>query len=64
MTLYRTTLTIWTQYDPAGVDLADLGHDADQGEALASQWTHDPVPEQEVPVAIRSFFSLEALDDD
>jgi hypothetical protein len=35
--LYRTTIVIWTDYDASSVALADLGHDATEGEAYCSQ---------------------------
>ena len=32
--LYKTTIVIWTDYDPSGVELEDLARDATSGEAL------------------------------
>lgn len=36
MELYKTTIVIWTQYDPASVELADLAQDATDGDAYCS----------------------------
>jgi len=34
--LYKTTLIIWTTYNPESVNLEDLGREADGGAALCS----------------------------
>lgn len=35
--LYKTTLTIWTDYNPETCNLEDLGREADGGAALCSR---------------------------
>jgi hypothetical protein len=36
MKLYKTTVTIWSEFDPSDVELSDLAREADQGEAYCS----------------------------
>jgi hypothetical protein len=33
---YKTTIVIWTDYDPSEVELEDLARDATSGEAICS----------------------------
>lgn len=37
--LYRTTLVIWSEFDPQHVDNADLGRESDEGAAWCEQRT-------------------------
>jgi hypothetical protein len=34
--LYKTTVVIWSEYDPKGTELEDLAHDATEGESYCS----------------------------
>lgn len=36
MTYYRTEIVIWSDFDPTGVELADLAREATDGEAIAA----------------------------
>lgn len=38
--LYKTTLVIWTEYDPIeqGLELDDLAREANEGDAYCSSW--------------------------
>ena len=46
MNLWKTTIVIWTEYDPQQSELADLCRDAVEGEAYCSKvdsvWLPDP----------------------
>ncbi len=35
--LWRTTVVIWTDYDPAGMELDDLAREATSGDGFCSQ---------------------------
>lgn len=42
--LYKTSVVIWTTYDPTGVELEDLGRDATSGESYCSKLSSVLVP--------------------
>lgn len=44
--LYKTTLVIWSQYNPDGMPLEDLAREADQGDAYCSNWSTVAVTNQ------------------
>lgn len=43
-TMHKTEIVIWTSYDPAEVELADLAYQASEGDAYASKQTSTLVP--------------------
>ena len=62
--MYRTTVTIWTSYDPADIDLTDLAWEATSGDSLATDWHIDIVPDEQLPEGVASFFNLLEEDED
>jgi hypothetical protein len=62
--LYKTTLVIYTDEDPAGWDLERLGYEADQGGSICASTEHATVeaPYPDVDEGVLSFFDL--LDED
>lgn len=56
--LYKTTLTIWSQYRTEGLELEALGREADQGAALCSRSTCEEVahPENDPEYPDTDFF--------
>src|SRR5438876_1975596 len=47
MTLYKTSITIWSEYDTAELELTDLAHRAETGDAYCSRKTSALVAEPE-----------------
>jgi len=47
MNLWKTTIVIWTEYDPQQSELADLCRDAVEGEAYCSKSNSVLLPEPE-----------------
>jgi hypothetical protein len=45
--LFKSTIVIWTEYDPTELELADLAHQAESGDAYCSSMTSAPVAEPE-----------------
>jgi hypothetical protein len=41
--LYKTTITIWSDFDPSEYNLQDLGFQADEGDAYCSNTTTEIV---------------------
>lgn len=37
MKLYKTTITIWSEYDTSGIGLETLGREATSGDAICSK---------------------------
>jgi hypothetical protein len=55
MALFKSTIVIWTDYNPAAVDLEDLAKDADSGDAYLEQQSYVIVRDEDVPDAVKSF---------
>lgn len=65
MTLYKSTITIWSDFNPALVELSRLAEEAETGSALCTEFqpgAADPSgdPNEE---ALREFFFLDEDDD-
>lgn len=45
--LYKTCVTIWTDFDPTGMSLSDLGWQAEAGDGYCSSMSCDLIPEPE-----------------
>lgn len=43
--LYKTTVVIWSEFDPATLDLSDLARDAESGDSYCSKLTRQFVTE-------------------
>jgi hypothetical protein len=43
MMLYKTTIVIWSEYDPRKIELDELARDATHGNAYCSSWVSDPI---------------------
>lgn len=64
--MYKTTIVIWTDYDPSEVELADLAREATHGDAYCSlqrtEAVADPLTDPNPPSA--EFFRLGEDDED
>lgn len=61
--LYKTTIVIWTDYDPAGVELEDLAREATSGDALCDgQGTEKVTDPEQMPDT--DFFGIDEDDQD
>jgi hypothetical protein len=47
MKLYKSTIIIWTRYDPTELELTEIAHEAESGDAYCSSMTSALVPEPE-----------------
>jgi hypothetical protein len=47
MKLWKTTIVIWSDYDPQQVELADIARDAQEGDAYCSKQTADFIEDVE-----------------
>lgn len=56
--MYRTTISIWTDYDPSDVELHDLAWEAVSGDAIATDWRVEEIPDKQLPESVASFFNL------
>lgn len=57
-TLYKTTITIYTDYDPTDqVELEDLASEATGGGAICDVMKSEPVVFKNAPEGVRSFFT-------
>jgi len=45
--LYKSTIVIWTEYEPSLVDLEVLGRDATSGDAFCEQHDVDEITDQD-----------------
>lgn len=68
MNLHKITVTYWFPFeegcDPAELCLAELGHEADTGDAISTDWTREIVSLEQAPIEVQSFFStLEGEED-
>lgn len=45
--LYKTTIIIWSEYNPEDVELDDIASDATNGESYCTTCTHELVPDPE-----------------
>ena len=44
--MYKTTIVIWTDYDPASMELDDLAREAMRGDAYCSQQHVDEITDK------------------
>lgn len=45
--LYKTTIVIWTEYDPGSVELVDLAREAHVGDAYCSKQISEEISQYE-----------------
>lgn len=45
--LFKTTIVIWTDFDPADFEIDTLAREAMNGDAYCSQQTTDPITDKE-----------------
>lgn len=45
MKLYKTTIVIWTDFQPTGFELSDLAREAEQGDAYCSKREMEAIEE-------------------
>jgi len=65
MKLWKTTIEIWSDYDPFGVELEDLAREAQVGDAYCNSSISErviPFDGTEVPDGVLSFFDMEEDD--
>jgi len=62
--LWKTSIEIWTNYDPTDADLEDLGVDVASGNALIGSHRAIQIDSQNaaVPEEVRSFFTIGEVD--
>lgn len=61
-TLWKTTLEIWSDFDPTDVEIDTLAHEAMRGDAYCNRTHHErviPFDGTEVPDGVLSFFMME-----
>jgi hypothetical protein len=64
MRFWKTTVEIWTDYDPSTVELEDLAREATRGDAICTASMSEEVTDlEQVPEAVLSFNWVE-LDED
>jgi len=61
--LYKTTIVIWTEYDPDGVDIDYLGRDAIYGDAYCSSVERECIEDSSL-FPDTEFFGVYDLDED
>jgi hypothetical protein len=44
--LYKTTIVIWTEYDPSDMDIEYLARDATSGDSFCDQQTHEVITDK------------------
>jgi hypothetical protein len=62
--LYKSTIIIWTEYDPTELELRDLAHQAESGDACCSSMTSALVAEPEKDTAWDGTEFFDLWDDD
>jgi hypothetical protein len=62
--LWKTTIEVWTSYDPAHSDLEDLSSDVISGNAMLSNRSAVQLESEDaaVPENVRSFFTIGEVD--
>jgi len=56
--LYKTTLEIYTDYDPVAVEIDDLAREAVSGDAICEKRKCDRVPIDKAPQGVLSFLGI------
>lgn len=59
--MYRATITIYSEFDPAKVELSALAREAEEGSAIVADYKIEPVEAHELPESAAEFFSVEDL---
>lgn len=60
---YKTTIVIFTDYDPSGVEIDDLAHNAISGDAICNGSVHEEVEKKDLPEGVASFFNTDEPND-
>jgi len=62
MRLHKTTLVIWTDFDPSDLSLEELGREADQGAGYCShataEWVDGLAKDEHVTDGLLEFFQV------
>lgn len=58
MSLFKTTIVIWTDYNPAAVDVDDIARDAVSGDGYLESQSYDIVDDQDIPNEVKTFMML------
>ena len=54
--LWKTTIEIYSDYNPQGMSISDLGRDAISGDSICGKKTTERVGLSKSPVDVRNFF--------
>lgn len=55
--MYKTTITIYSEYPGGRVELSDLAREAEQGDAYCATQVTEEVPASELPPGAAEFFA-------
>lgn len=62
MTLYKSTIIIWSPFDASKVELSDLAREAESGSAICTHFVpvevHDPAADPTFPEEAAEFFAV------
>jgi hypothetical protein len=58
--MYRSTITIYSHFDPSRVELSALAREAEEGAAICTHFDFEPVADTDLPEDAASFFNVEA----
>lgn len=59
MKLWKSTITIYSPYNPDTLELSAIARDAETGESYCSEQHNDVVEPDELPEGAREFFRIE-----
>lgn len=55
---WKSTIIIYSEFDPQQVELADLAREATDGNAICDSMIATVVPDEELPEGVQEFFDL------
>lgn len=55
---YKTTIEIWTDFDPEDMEINVLAEEAIRGYAICDRQCTDQVQRKDAPDGVRSFFAV------
>ena len=58
MTYYKATITIYSDFDPARVELSDLAREAEEGAAICTSQQVEAVAHDALPEEAAEFFEV------
>ena len=61
---YKSTIIIYSDFDPQQVELSALAREAEEGSAICDSQQVSIVPDSELPEGVHEFFHMSEIEDE